>query len=192
MIPIAMPTATAVFGGGCFWCVEAVFKMLRGVASVQSGYASSRSSAGGTPPTYEQVSSGRTDYVEAVAVKYDPTQISYRDLLAVFFASHDPTTINQQGPDAGAQYASVIFYSDPAQQPAAQQFIRELNASSRLGAAVVTRVESLTEFHPAENYHRDYYARHPGDRYCRLVINPKLEKVQREFANLLKTHGLEK
>ena len=175
----------AIFGGGCFWCTEAVFKMLKGVYSVVPGYT------GGTTmnPTYESVSTGVTGYVESVQIEFNPEEISYRDLLTVFFASHDPTTINRQGDDVGAQYRSAIFYTTPEQKETAHAFIKELNASNKMGKTIVTEVSPLLGiFYLAENYHKDYYANNKSAPYCQLVINPKLEKVQRQFAKLLKEH----
>jgi peptide-methionine (S)-S-oxide reductase len=173
----------AVFGGGCFWCTEAVFLMLKGVRSVAPGYA------GGSidNPTYDQVSSGTTGHAEVIRFEYDPAVISYEDLLSVFFASHDPTTVNRQGNDVGPQYRSVIFYSSPEQKEEAERFIRALNASDEQGAPVVTRVEPLTVFWPAEDYHRKYYETHKDQPYCQVVINPKLDKVKQRFAHLLAT-----
>ena len=172
----------AVFGGGCFWCTEAVFALLDGVISVMPGYA------GGTVahPTYEQVSSGTTGHAEVIRFEYDPSLISYDDLLNVFFATHDPTTINRQGNDVGPQYRSVIFYSTPEQKTAAERYIAVLNASDAGGAPIVTTVEPLAEFWPAEDYHRQYYEHHTDAPYCQLVINPKLEKVKEKFAELIK------
>ena len=174
--------STAVFGGGCFWCTEAVFKMLRGVAEVSPGYT------GGTikNPTYEQVSSGETGHAEVIRIEYDPNVVQYRDLLTVFFASHDPTTMDRQGNDIGTQYRSAIFYSDPDQQKQANAFIAELNRSNSEGNKIVTAVAPLGEFYPAENYHKDYFEHHKDAPYCQLVIDPKLEKVQKDFAELLK------
>lgn len=174
-------TQTAVFGGGCFWCTEAVFKMMKGVSSVAPGYA------GGTVanPTYEQVCSGNTGHVEVVRVEYDPTQVKYSDLLTVFFGSHDPTTLNQQGADIGMQYRSVVFYATPEQKEAAQKFITEANTSNEHGTPIVTTVEPLTTFYEAENYHHDYYSNHQNAGYCVAVINPKLQKVQQKYADLL-------
>jgi peptide-methionine (S)-S-oxide reductase len=172
---------TAVFGGGCFWCTEAVFKMMRGVSSVVPGYA------GGTTesPTYDQVSTGTTGHAECVKIEYDPELVRYEDLLTVFFGSHDPSTLNRQGPDVGTQYRSVIFTTTPEQKAIAEKFIADINASSGEGARVVTEVEPLTKFYEAENYHHDYFKNHPDNPYCEVVINPKLEKVQKEFADLL-------
>ena len=172
----------AVFGGGCFWCTEAVFKMLRGVHSVLPGYA------GGTlpNPTYEQVSSGRTGHVECIQVEFDPSKVQYRDLLTVFFGSHDPTTRNRQGSDIGTQYRSAIFFTTDAQKNEAEAFIKEINASNKAGKPIVTELLPLEKFYVAENYHHDYFATHPGNPYCEIVINPKLEKVQKAFAHLLR------
>jgi peptide-methionine (S)-S-oxide reductase len=172
---------TIVFGGGCFWCTEAVFKMIKGVTSVLPGYS------GGTTdnPTYEQVSNGNTGHAESVEIKYDPNLVTVRSLLTVFFGSHDPTTRNKQGADVGTQYRSVIFYTTPAQKAEIEKYIAEINASNKLGKPVVTEVEPLKKFFVAENYHQDYYKNNPGNPYCEIVINPKLEKVQKEFADLL-------
>lgn len=172
----------AVFAGGCFWCTEAVFKMLKGVSSVLPGYTGGN----GKNPTYAQVCSGKTGHAEAVQVAYDPQLITYRDLLTVFFGSHDPTTMNRQGNDVGTQYRSAIFYTIPEQKKAAEEFIKEINDSGRLGAPVITGLAPLDVFYPAENYHRDYFATHQGNPYCEVAINPKLQKVQKEFAELLK------
>lgn len=178
----------AVFGGGCFWCTEAVFKMIKGVYSVDPGYAGGKTEN----PTYEQVSSGNTGHAEVIRIEYDPSQVSYEVLLTVLFASHDPTTLNRQGNDVGTQYRSVIFYTNQEQQQVARKFIEDINSSSSLGRDVVTELVSLPSasepgrFYIAENYHRDYFATHPDNPYCELVINPKLEKVQKKFADLLK------
>lgn len=181
-------TEIAVFGGGCFWCTEAVFHMMRGVISVAPGYA------GGTKAnsTYEEVSSGTTGHAEVIHIEYDPTQVAYRDLLTVFFGSHDPTTLNRQGADVGTQYRSVIFWTSDVQKSEAEAFIKELNESNVAGAPIVTEVKPLEKFYPAENYHRDYYANNKGAGYCQLVINPKLEKVQKQFAALLKNESKQK
>jgi peptide-methionine (S)-S-oxide reductase len=175
-------TETAVFGGGCFWCTEAVFKMLKGVVSVMPGYA------GGTKPnpTYDEVCGGETGHAEVTRIEYDPAQVSFHTLLTVFFATHDPTTLNRQGNDVGTQYRSIILYTTPAQKTEAEAFIREVDESSREGNPVVTEVKPLKEFYEAENYHRDYFARNPDKAYCELIISPKVEKVQKEFAELLK------
>ena len=174
----------AVFGGGCFWCTEAVFKMLRGITSVLPGYA------GGTTknPTYEEVSSVNTGHTECIEVKFNPDEISYRDLLTVFFGSHDPTTLNKQGNDVGTQYRSAIFYTTEEQKKTVENFIKELNGSNKEGKSIVTEVVPLDIFYMAENYHKDYYERNKEAPYCELVINPKLEKVVSNFTTLLKDH----
>jgi peptide-methionine (S)-S-oxide reductase len=168
----------AVFGGGCFWCTEAVFKELKGVVSVMPGYS------GGAKenPTYEDVCSGMTGHAEVTKITYNPKLITYNDLLTVFFATHDPTTLNRQGNDVGTQYRSVIFYTGEAQKREAEEFIKELKDS---GLGVVTEVKPLEKFYEAEDYHRDYYARNSSAPYCQVIINPKLKKVQEKFAELL-------
>lgn len=175
---------TIVFGGGCFWCTEAIFKMLKGVIEVMSGYA-----GGTTPnPTYESVSTGKTDHAEVIQIKYDPSQISLDALLTVFFATHDPTTPNRQGPDVGPQYRSMILYTTEKQKEASENKIKEINDSNSAGSPFVTEVKPLDKFYPAEEYNRDFYAKNPSQAYCQVIINPKLEKVQKEFANLLKNN----
>jgi len=178
-------TEVAIFGGGCFWCTEAVFKMLKGVTAVAPGYAGGPSTSSGQVPTYEEVCSGRTGHAEVIKIDFDPVQVSYRTLLTVFFATHDPTTLNRQGPDAGTQYRSVIFSTTPEQKEEAEACIKEINDSTSAGSRVVTEVTPLTEFYEAENYHKDYFAKHPEAAYCNLVISPKVEKVQKKFAQLL-------
>lgn len=179
-----MPTTKiAVFGGGCFWCTEAVFKMLKGVSSVLPGYAGGDMDA----PSYEDVSSGKTGHAEVVRLEYDPSQIRYEDLLTVFFGSHDPTTMNRQGADVGTQYRSVIFSTDDEQKKAAEDFIAELNASNEKGNPIVTTVEPLGKFYEAEDYHHNYYANNEDKPYCQMVINPKLDKVKKKFGELLKS-----
>lgn len=172
----------AVFGGGCFWCTEAVFKMLRGVVGVEPGYA-----GGSVPnPTYEQVCTGRTGHAEVIRIAYDPAVIAYEALLAVFFSTHDPTTLNRQGNDVGTQYRSAVFYADEGQKDAAKRFIESLEAEHPGGDPVVTSLEPLTTFYPAEDYHKDYYAKNQDAPYCQVVINPKLAKAKKKFAELLK------
>ena len=161
--------------------------MLKGVVSVTSGYAGAPpTDSPQKPPTYEEVCSGRTGHAEVVRIEYDPAYMSFRDLLTVFFATHDPTTLNRQGNDMGTQYRSTILYADEEQKNEAERFIKELNESHPGGYSIVTKLEPLKEFFEAENYHKDYYARNPGNPYCEVVINPKLEKVQQKFAELLK------
>jgi peptide-methionine (S)-S-oxide reductase len=172
----------ATLAGGCFWCLEAAFLELRGVEQVRSGYA------GGTVahPTYEQVCTGRTGHAEAVQVTFDPAVVTYADLLDVFFVIHDPTTRNRQGADIGTQYRSAIFYHSPEQQAAAQRAIAQLDAARLWGAPIVTEVVPLEAFYPAEDHHRDYYARNPNQGYCQVVIAPKVAKVRKQFFERLK------
>jgi len=172
----------AVFGGGCFWCTEAVFKMLKGVYSILPGYS------GGNieNPTYEQVSNGNTGHVEVIHIEYNPEEVSYRTLLTVFFGSHNPTTINRQGNDIGTQYRSVIFYTDKEQKEEAENIIREINNSNKDGKSIITNVEPFSHFYEAEDYHKNYFENNQGNPYCEIIINSKLEKVQKEYANLLK------
>lgn len=174
---------TVIFGGGCFWCTEAVFKMIKGVIAVTSGYAGGKSKN----PSYEEVVWENTGHAEVVKIDFDPKAISFRDLLTVFFGSHDPTSVNRQGHDVGTQYRSIILYTTEKQKDEAKAFIRELNDSHPDGKMIVTQVAPLEGFYPAEEYHRNYYETHKGNTYCELVINPKLEKVQKEFAKFLKT-----
>lgn len=176
----------AVIGGGCFWCTESVFQELRGVVSAVPGYA-----GGGTEhPTYEAVCSGRTGHAEAVRVAFDPAVVSYADLLRVFFATHDPTTLNRQGNDVGTQYRSIILYADEAQRRAAEAVIAEVEASGAYGGRpVVTELKPLAAFWEAEAEHHDYYARNrDANAYCRLVIDPKLAAFRQTFRTLLKAH----
>ncbi|MGE5529865.1 MAG: peptide-methionine (S)-S-oxide reductase MsrA [Patescibacteria group bacterium] len=170
--------ATATLAGGCFWCLEAVFQGLRGVLRVVPGYA------GGVTqnPTYEQVCTGRTGHAEAVRIDFDPNVITFRDLLEVFFAAHDPTTLNRQGADVGTQYRSAVFYHDDGQKAEAERVIADLGRAGRLPGPVVTEVVPFTAFYPAEERHRDYYRLNPDSPYCRLVISPKLAKLRREYA----------
>ena len=175
----------AVFAGGCFWCTEAVFDELRGVESVVSGYA------GGTTknPTYEQVCSGQTGHAEVIKIEFDPSLISFRDLMTVFFATHDPTTLNRQGNDTGTQYRSAIFYANEEQKQQAAAFIQELEAAQAFKSPVVTTIEPLTEFYPAEDYHQKFYANNPYQPYCQYTIPPKLTKLHKQFSQLLKSHS---
>jgi peptide-methionine (S)-S-oxide reductase len=175
-------TDVATVGGGCFWCLEAVFEQLRGVEKVESGYA-----GGATPaPTYEQVCSGRTGHAEVLQVHFDPAILSFRDFLDVFFATHDPTTLNRQGADLGTQYRSVIFYHSPQQKEVAEQRIAELNAEKIWPAPIVTQVVPLQEFYPAEDYHQGYFRQNPGQGYCRAVVSPKVAKFRKQFVDRLK------
>lgn len=172
-------TETAIFGGGCFWCTEAVFESLRGVTSVMPGYA-----GGSTQhPTYEEVCTGETGHAEVIRVEFDPSIISYQDLLTVFFAAHDPTTLNRQGNDVGTQYRSIILYTNDRQKQDAEAFIAKLDED---GANVVTEVVPLGTFYEAEPYHHHYFLNNPDKAYCQLVINPKLGKVRKRFDQLVK------
>ena len=173
----------AVFGGGCFWCTEAVFEQLNGVTSVLPGFA------GGTVenPSYRQVCTGRTGHAEVVRVEYDPARVAYRDLLTVFFATHDPTSLNRQGADVGTEYRSVIFYTTDEQKRQAAAFIAELNASDTRGNPIVTEVSPLKAFYEAEDYHREYFRNNAALPYCQFVIAPKLTKLHKNFSEMLKT-----
>jgi peptide-methionine (S)-S-oxide reductase len=171
----------ATFGSGCFWCTEAVFDQLKGVKSVVSGYSGGRKEN----PTYEQVSSGNTGHAEVIQVTYDPAEISFTDLLRVFWQTHDPTTLNRQGHDVGTQYRSAVFYHNDMQRRLADEYKRQLDASGTFGAPIVTEITPFTKFFPAEKYHQEYFALNPGQRYCEYVIRPKVEKFRQEFAELL-------
>ncbi len=172
----------AVFGGGCFWCTEAVFKMMKGVTKVLPGY-----SGGKIPnPTYDQICGGNTGHAEVVYIEYDPNIVQYDDLLTVFFGSHDSSTLNRQGNDIGTQYRSVIFYTTDEQKEKAEKYIQEINSSNKMGGEAVTEVVQFEKFYEAENYHKDYFEKNPYNSYCQLIINPKLEKVQKKYADLLK------
>jgi methionine-S-sulfoxide reductase len=174
----------ATFGSGCFWCTEAVFERLKGVKSVVSGY-----SGGEVPdPTYEQVSSGTSGYAEVVQITFDPAVISYPDLLRVFWQTHDPTTLNRQGPDVGPQYRSAVFYHSDVQRKVAEQYKRQLDDAGEFKSPIVTEITAYKNFYPAEKYHQDYFELNPAQRYCALVIRPKVEKFQKEFKELL-LHG---
>jgi peptide-methionine (S)-S-oxide reductase len=178
----AVGLETATLGGGCFWCTEAVFQEVVGVEHVESGYA-----GGDTPePTYREVCSGTTGHAEVVQVHFDPSVISYRDILETFFLTHDPTTLNQQGADVGTQYRSVVFYHSPEQRLTAEGLIAELESDDVFDAPIVTEVVELDTFYPAEGYHQDYYRNNPNQGYCRVVIDPKLAKFRSRFADRLK------
>jgi len=169
---------TAVFGGGCFWCTESIFSRLRGVESVESGYAGGHT----VNPTYEQVSTGDTGHAEAIRIEFNPSIIKFTDLLNVFFATHDATTLNRQGNDVGPQYRSAIFYTSESQRDQARVFIEQLDTDE----PVVTEVKALNKFWPAESYHQRYYELNAGKPYCSVVINPKIAKLKEKFLPLLK------
>ena len=172
----------ATLGGGCFWCLEAVYNELRGVERVISGYA-----GGQVPnPTYEQVCSGRTGHAEVVQVTFDPEIISYREILEVFFTIHDPTTLNRQGADVGTQYRSVIFFDSPEQEQVAREVMAETSASGIWRAPLVTQLEPLDRFYPAEGYHQNYFERNPYQPYCQIVIAPKVAKARERYLARLK------
>jgi len=172
----------ATLGGGCFWCTEAVFQLIRGVDGVDPGYA-----GGELPnPTYEQVSAGRTGHAEVANITFDPEVISFREILEIFFGSHDPTQLNRQGADVGTQYRSVIFYRTPEQKATAEQLISELTTEKVYDKPIVTEVESLKTFYPAETYHKDYFKKHPREPYCQAVIGPKISKLQKTYLSKLK------
>ncbi len=171
----------AVFGGGCFWCTEAVFKMLNGVNIVLPGYSGGNIAN----PTYEQVCSGNTGHAEVIYIEFDPLKIKYKTLLTVFFASHDSTTLNRQGNDVGTQYRSIIFYTNENQKNEAQNIINEINNSNKDGDPVVTELKPFDKFYEAEDYHKNYFERNKNAPYCQVIINPKLEKIQKDFAELL-------
>lgn len=173
--------STATLGGGCFWCLEAVFEQVRGVEKVESGYAGGTT----TGPTYADVCEGDTGHAEVVQVTFDPVVISYSDILDVFFATHDPTTLNRQGNDVGTQYRSVIFYASPEQQRVAEAKVAELNASVFDGR-IVTQVAPLTRFYKAEGYHQGYFRANSAVPYCQFVVSPKVAKFRKQFAGRLK------
>lgn len=172
----------ATLGGGCFWCLEAVFDEVRGVEDVVSGYS------GGfvVNPTYRQVCDGKTGHAEVVRVTFDPTVISWREILEIFFAIHDPTTLNRQGADVGPQYRSAIFYHSPEQKATAQAMITELNAAKVFDKPIVTEVTGVTKFYPAEDYHQEYFRKNPYQPYCQVVVSPKVAKLRKSFAAKLK------
>lgn len=172
----------AVFAGGCFWCTEAVFDGLKGVISAVPGYSGGKA----VNPTYEEVSEGTTGHAESIKIEFDPAEVTYKDLLTVFFATHDPTTIDRQGNDVGSQYRSVVFFMNEEQRAQTQEYIKE--AQSSFSDPIVTEVRSFEAFYEAEDYHKRYYETHKDAPYCRAIIDPKLEKLQKQFAELLKTH----
>lgn len=172
-----MNMETATFGSGCFWCTEAVFQQLKGVSSVVSGYAGGHVEN----PTYQQVCTGRTGHAEVCQIQFDPEQISFEELLEVFFNTHDPTTLNRQGNDVGSQYRSVIFYHDEEQRKIAEKVKAELDKSGTLKNPIVTEIVPFENFYKAEDYHQNYYRSNPGEGYCRLVISPKLDKFEKVF-----------
>jgi peptide-methionine (S)-S-oxide reductase len=179
---MAVHREVATLAAGCFWCVEAIFKSLKGVEEVVSGYA-----GGEIPdPTYHQVCSGETGHAEAVQIRFDPEIISFGDLLDVFWHSHDPTTLNRQGADVGSQYRSAIFCHDAGQRAIAEQSLEAIEAARLWPDPIVTEIVPFSRFYPAESYHQDYYRYNMGEPYCRVVIEPKLRKLKKEFADRLR------
>jgi methionine-S-sulfoxide reductase len=172
----------ATFASGCFWCTEAVFDRLKGVQSVVSGYTGGHV----IDPTYEQVCAGTTGHAEAIQITYDPAEISFEDLLRVFWQTHDPTTLNRQGHDVGTQYRSGIFYHDDEQRATAEAYKRQLDGAKSFPSPIVTEITPFDTFYPAEKYHQEYFERNPNQGYCAMVIRPKVEKFQKEFKDLLR------
>ena len=175
-----MTTELATLAGGCFWCLDAVYRDLRGVTKVESGYA------GGTDPkpTYERVCSGQTGHAEVVQVTFDPTVVSYRDLLEVFFSIHDPTTLNRQGADVGTQYRSAVYHHSPEQERVAREMIAELERDG-VWTGIVTEVAPIGDYHPAEAYHQNYFANNPRQPYCQAVVGPKVAKFRQKHLSML-------
>ena len=178
--PVSLEVAT--LAGGCFWCLEAVFREVGGVEDVVSGYA------GGTTvnPTYEQVGTGMTGHAEAVQVSFNPSRISFREILKIFFSVHDPTTLNRQGADVGTQYRSAIFYHNDQQKAVAEELIEELNEAHLWKQPIVTQIVPLDTFYPAEDYHQEYFSRAPEQAYCQMVISPKVNKLRKQWAKRFK------
>jgi peptide-methionine (S)-S-oxide reductase len=180
--PLLQGKETATLAGGCFWCLEAVYDELRGVEEVVSGY-----SGGMMPnPSYEMVSTGATGHAEVVQLTFNPRIISFKEILEVFFTIHDPTTLNRQGPDVGAQYRSAVFYHTPEQRAIAEQVIADLSAAHVWDALIVTELKPFEKFYPAEAYHQEYFKRNPNQTYCRVVINPKVAKFRKRFLDKLR------
>lgn len=178
-----MGTEVATLGGGCFWCLEAVFELLEGVERVESGYAGGHV----TDPTYQQVCAGVTGHAEVVQITFDPAVISYHEILEIFFATHDPTTLNRQGPDIGTQYRSAVYYHSDAQKETAEKLIADLEAEGVFPGPIVTELTALTDFYPAEAHHQEYYRNNPNQPYCTFLIDPKVAKLRQRFADRLKT-----
>jgi len=177
-----MNEQTITLGGGCFWCTEAVFDRVQGITDVESGYANGQVPS----PTYEQICGGDTGHVEVVNLTFDPAVIGVREILEIFFATHDPTTLNRQGNDVGTQYRSGIYYSDPAHKEIAQDLLRQIGQDKLFGAPVVTELEPLQSYWPAEAYHQDYFANHTNQGYCSFVVGPKVDKFRKTFSGRLK------
>jgi peptide-methionine (S)-S-oxide reductase len=178
------PIETATFANGCFWCTEAVFQKLKGVEKVTSGYSGGHVKN----PTYEQVCNKNTGHAEVIQIEFDPTQISFDELLEVFWKTHDPTTLNRQGNDVGPQYRSVVFYHNEEQKEKAEKYKKALDDNSVFDSPIVTAIEPFSVFYPAENYHNNYYQNNPSQPYCYYVIRPKVEKLEKVFGDKLKSH----
>lgn len=177
-----MAVETIYLGGGCFWCTEAVFDRVRGIVDVQSGYANGHLDH----PSYDDICTGQTGHAEVVKLDFDPAVISLRDLLLIFFGTHDPTTLNRQGNDVGTQYRSAIFTTQVQQADAAKNLVDEMQAEKAFDAPIVTQIEPLTNYWPAEDYHQDYFLQHPNQGYCAFVVGPKVQKFQHAFSRWLK------
>ncbi len=173
----------ATFGGGCFWCVEAIYERVEGVRSVTSGYSGGHVEN----PDYRQVTTGMTGHAEVVQIRYDPDVVSFYELLEIFFKTHDPTTLNRQGADVGTQYRSIILYHSESQKRQAEEIIADLNAAGVYNSPIVTQVEPFEKFYQAEDYHQEYFENNPNQGYCRLVIQPKVEKFEKVFKDKLKS-----
>ncbi|MBN2304893.1 MAG: peptide-methionine (S)-S-oxide reductase MsrA [Anaerolineae bacterium] len=177
-----MSTEIATLGGGCFWCLEAIYDQLKGVSAVVSGYAGGHV----TKPTYKQVCAGTTGHAEVVQITFDPAAVTFKEILEVFFTIHDPTTPNRQGADVGTQYRSAIFYHSPEQKVTAGQVIAEITSAGIWNDPIVTEIAPLETFYPAEDYHQEYYERNPQQGYCRVVIEPKVAKFRKQYLDKLK------
>ena len=177
-----MTLQTITLGGGCFWCTEAVFDRVRGITDVESGYTNGHT----LNPSYEQICQGDTGHAEVVRVTFDPAQIGVREILEIFFATHDPTTLNRQGNDVGTQYRSGIYYEDPAHGDIANNMVRQMSQDKLFGAPITTEVKPLANYSTAEAYHQDYFANHPNAGYCAFVVGPKVENFRKTFARYLK------
>jgi len=177
-----MPHAVATLAGGCFWCIETVFNRLRGVESAVSGYMGGHTAN----PTYKDICNGDTGHAEVVQVRFDPAEISYRELLKIFFTLHDPTQLNRQGNDVGTQYRSAIFWHTPEQKAEAEAVIAELTSAKQFAVPIVTEVTAATTFYPAEDYHQGYFEQNPHQPYCQFVVGPKVAKARAKFAARLK------
>ena len=175
-------TETATFGGGCFWCTEAIFTSLKGVETVESGYSGGKTKN----PTYQEVCTGETGHAEVIQITFDPKVIGFRELLEVFWETHDPTTLNRQGADRGTQYRSAVFYHSPEQKEIAEKYKEELNKENVFNGPIVTEITPFDKFYKAENYHQDYFANNKSQGYCQMVIVPKIEKFRKIFKDKLK------